>query len=242
MRSRVSGSLAVSLLWSASAAALTITLNPGTNTTELTTLADDVTQTAIRRRPTGLPYAIRDSAANGAASATSVFELSSDAFRITFEIVNGGNPSTPFAYTTGYIHFSVDTAVEYRISGTYTALGASAQQTRLGAALTDFTDGGLVQLFSSDQFSNQTPDESFVVGGQGGDQWNELRGSASGMLLPGRAYGFWGVGSLSSYGATTPPATADGFVEITFVPVPEPDAAVLVGSGLLALSARRTRR
>jgi PEP-CTERM motif-containing protein len=239
MRRGVIGSIAVSL-WSASAGAFTLTLNPGTYTTELTTLADDVTQTAIRRRPSALPYSISDSATNGDAHATSVFELSSDGFRIEFDVVNGGNPSTPFAYATGYVHFSTDTPVEYRISGRYTAQGADGQQTRLGAGLTDFTGGGLIQLFSNDQFSNHTPDESFVVGERGGDQWNELRGSASGVLVPGRAYGFWGMGSLDSYGATTPPATATGFVEIVFVPVPEPETALLLALGLLGLRARRS--
>ena len=232
--------LGISIAWTlcgASASALSVTLNPGIYTSELSVRAEDGTRSEVVRQPSVVPDLISDSVASGAASSAATFDLSARGFETRFDVTNLGTANTGFSDSITRIHFSVDTAVDYRIEGRYDAIDPDGEWAVLAVGLTDYTGGGVITLFSNAQRSTHTPDESFVVGGRGGDNANELLGSATGTLLPGRDYFFFVNALLGTQNPPTPTGTATGFARIVFVP--EPGTGLLLATGLVLACGRR---
>jgi PEP-CTERM motif len=193
-----------------------------------------------------LPFVYTHSVTQGGSAATANYDLSSRGFSITFEHARtGGAPQadpllTPTAGSTGSVRFTVDQDVDYQITGMYSAQDLAGRRILFSVGL---TEGLRTQVFYSQQVSDQTPNESFVLGGPGGDigsDENFVEGSAVGTLIAGRIYRFDYDASLHvSPDATTEPATATGFVNLVFVP--EPSTAALMALGMIALARWRAR-
>ncbi len=92
------------------------------------------------------------------------------------------------------------------------------------------------------QISISTPDESFTLGLQEGDQMNAVTGSLEGTLIAVHVYGLRYENHIHAYPTESPSsATASGFVKLTLVkPVPALGGmgrAVLVGLLLIGMPA-----
>jgi len=213
----------VLLLQAAVAGAVPLTLNRGIYTSEVWVRADDVTRTEVVSYPTAVPFLRTDVVADGLASASSTFDLTHGGFEISFEVTRPGTENYGFADSLVRFHFSVDAEVDYRIEGNYTAVDPDAEHSVFAVSLVDLTDGAYETLFDSRQHSTNTPNESFTVGGTGGDNLNSLRGTASGTLESGREYFFFFNALIGAQSPPTRPATAYGSASITFVSPPEID-------------------
>ncbi len=116
------------------------------------------------------------------------------------------------------IVFSLDQEVEYILDGSYSAIDPDGRQVELNVTLEE--QGGSV-LFSNRQNSSSTPNESFVLGGTAGDDFNFLSGSLTGTLDASTLYHLL-VLSYVRNGPFPPeaPATGSGNVTLQFVPEP----------------------
>jgi hypothetical protein len=147
-----------------------------------------------------------------------------------------GNVFNSFTSTTGSIFFSVDQAVNYDLSGVYSAIEPLGRTIELQGALINRTTG--TTLFSNVQASRTTPNESFVLGQLGGDFNNSLMGSLTGALNPGDTYELTYFANIrANFTAST--ASASGDITLAFVP--EPSSALLMGLGLAGLGGIRRR-
>lgn len=149
------------------------------------------------------------------------------------------------AYAVADIAFVPLTNVDYQLSGFFNISGFSFNGVQLAVELCDNTGGVICGanplLFSTNQFSTSTMNESFVLGAHGGDTTDELDGSLTGSLLAFHTYSIhlyaafgseWGVNSYDYPSAT-------GEVKLAFVP--EPGTCGLVLTGIAGLAARRSR-
>lgn len=228
------------LLWASPAAAVTVTLNPGSNTTSLLSqaYADGGIIQQKFSNPTTLPVSTSDTATAGGSSVTTTYGLSNAALDITFSharegVVSGSQAS---AFSDGSIYFSVDAAVDYELAGSYTAVDPLGRRVFLEVTLRDVTNA--TNLFYNKQESYSTVDESFTLGGAGGDLDNQSTGSLTGTLLPGNEYLFDYSVLIQAYPQPAgDAATATGNVTLTLVP--EPSTALLFSGGLLLLGTCR---
>ncbi|MBW2267847.1 MAG: PEP-CTERM sorting domain-containing protein [Deltaproteobacteria bacterium] len=245
MGSRLPGALSVALLTlglllpGLSASALTVTLN-GSGTSYLTSTATDVSGPSSSEtvNPAALPYSYTSTNVDGGASSESVYALTNAGFDITLDHsrVSALNSS---AISYGNIRFSVDQNIDYVASGSYSAVDSGGRQIYLNMNMYDVTASATV--FQSFQLSEATPNESFTLGGSGGDSSNQLLGSLTGTLIAGHEYSLNYNAFIKAYPtASTSGATASGSVSLTFIP--EPSTALLLGLGLIGFGASRRRR
>lgn len=117
-----------------------------------------------------------------------------------------------FSVSLGKVRFTAVANSTFSLSGIYSASHVTtASHLYLRA---DFTDLTTSQWVNSEQTSEYTLNESFILGGGGGDSANVFIGSLTGSLIAGHNYEF-------SYAATTHAlfgadggATASGFVRL----------------------------
>jgi hypothetical protein len=208
-------------------------------TVSLTRPLSQITDTLL---PALLPFSATHTATSGANSSTSTWNLTSQAFEVTFAHTRGATENA-FAQTIMNLLFQVDAPAQYVLEGRYSALDPDGRQIQQVAILDDTRASG-PPLFRGLQISEQTPDETLVLGQTQGDAGNVLIGSTTGMLLPGREYQILAA-FLILNGPAPPggPASASGYLRLSFVPEPSPALLWLVGPALLAASRRgRPRR
>ena len=134
------------------------------------------------------------------------------------------------------IYFTPTANVDYLISGAYAAQDDDGRQFGLYAQIYDTTTS--TQIYRSDQESFSTSNESFVLGGSGGDTNNFSFGSPAGTLIGGHTYFVYFDAGIVAYPTeSSVQADASGYVTLAFVP--EPNTAALVIAGLLGLAGWR---
>lgn len=188
--------------------------------------------------PTGLPEAATTpGAVEEGSSAFTHYDLSQDALEIGFTHGVGGPVGYAFSQSISVVYFYVDEDVGYRITGSFETVDSDGRGVFLLARLSDVT-GTPVVVFESEQRSDATPDESFVLGGSGGDLSNTSTGSATGTLLAFHVYALYANVGLENYPILprTSGATATGGVTLL---IPEPAAGLLVSMGAVGLARRR---
>lgn len=140
-----------------------------------------------------------------------------------------------------WLEFEVDVESTYSISGWSTGSDPDAGYVQFSASLRQSQpvpyepDGNY--LFFDLQRSSSTVDESFILFGTVGDDWNDRGGSPTGTLVPGETYTF-GTGATiwkSQYGGVNDVTRAGGFT-LNIVPIPEPGTGALLMVGLIGLA------
>lgn len=146
-------------------------------------------------------------------------------------------------HSQGEIYFTVtDAPVLYFLSGEYAINGSPY------LAETSGLRAGKSVLFENYQTSNNTMNEDFHLGENGGDFSNSLTGSLTGLLDVGSYTLSYAYGSETLLGGA---ATTNGFLRLDFgapAPVtpspdsvPEPSTLVFLGLGLAGLVAARRK-
>jgi hypothetical protein len=161
---------------------------------------------------------------------------------VTLEHTRGATENA-FAQTIMNLLFRVDMAVQYVLEGRYSALDPDGRHLSQVVILRGGAPGA-PPLFWGIQISEQTPNETLVVGETEGDTTNALIGSTTGMLLPGFEYQILATFVLQN-GPAPPggPASASGYLRLSFVPEPSATLLWLAGAVLLAATRRgRLRR
>jgi hypothetical protein len=147
----------------------------------------------------------------------------------------------------GQVKFTVGADTTYALSGNYAAshLGG-AGQVYFASFLYDLTAGGF--LYNAGQISTNTADESFTLGGAGGDSYNGTTGASTGSLLAGHTYMFSMSASIQAYPGVDAGATAQGDFTLKIgggaptAQVPDSSSSLgCVALGLAALAAVRRR-
>ena len=209
---------------------------------QITEASDGTTFDTNTLHPAVIPFSDTHTATSGANSSTSTWNLTSQAFEVTFEHTRG---ATENAYTQTIMNllFQVDAPAQYVLEGRYSALDPDGRRLSQVATFVD-TASGTPPLYWGLQISEQTPNETLIVGQTQGDAANTLIGSTTGMLVAGREYQILAPFVLEN-GPAPPggPASASGYLRLSFVPEPAPALLWLVGPALLAASRRgRPRR
>ncbi len=187
--------------------------------------------------PAAVPYFYTSTSHDGGSSTESTYILSNVGFDITFDH-SRASAYASYSETSGEIHFSVDTNIAYSASGSYAASDPDGLLTYYEVFLEDLTVGE--DMFASQQYSLATPNESFSLGGTGGDYDNYSTGLLTGTLAAGHDYRLAYVVAFQAYPSpATSLATATGGISLTFVP--EPGTALLLAVGLITLTAWRHR-
>ena len=231
------------LLLAGPAPALTITLNPaGTLPTELIADVQGLNEAVFS--PTALPFADTHSPMDiGGSTSESSYVLSNAGFLITFDHAIDDDAGD-FALAIGGIAFTVDEDAIYDVTGTYDVIDSEGRLVRYQAFITnlDGTTIPEIQVFHSLQQSRTTPNESFTLGLEEGDDFNTLVGALSGTLFAGTRYSFNYTASLENARVqASTGASATGFFELSLIPVPEPSTGLLVALGLGGLAVCRRR-
>ena len=214
-------------------------LNDG-GVTVLTAAARDwqVSSTAnsTNREPIILPYIDSHSVSQGLAAVDNLYAFDGTLFKIEFDQSRPGLGNS-HALSEGTIYFSVSGNDRYLLSGEYSAVDPDPRAFNFRVSLRDLTTGEV--LVESTQGSNSTPNESFVIGGIGGDAVNTFSGSLTGPLLAGHQYQFWYEAQTYAH-LTDDGATASGVIRFV---VPEPSSTLLFGlAGAISLNVRRRRK
>lgn len=223
--------MAAALVTAGPAGALTVTLNPGSNVSDVELIA---TGSAISTLfPAAIPFVDSDTNGAGATTVSATYDFTDGGFTITFDL-SADTDATARSRGTS-IFFSVDQDVDFVLSGSLFTVSPGTQ-VKLSANLTDFTAG--LTVATSIQESRSTPNESFVLGESGGDFQNINFSGLSGTLIAGREYGFLYEALIDTrFGSIAGPASGSGSVTLAFVP--EASTALLLAGGLAALGLRR---
>ena len=149
-------------------------------------------------------------------------------------------------------HFTVTTPTTYSISGSFSATDAVGATmpgiVELEAEFFEFSSPafmpppGVPPLFYSHQKSVATLNETFGIGGMGGDDTNTLAGSPVGLLVPGKGYRYRTLVTINALATSNGSATAFGTQTIGFTAVPESSSLGLVLVGGLAMMRNAWRR
>lgn len=153
----------------------------------LITQASDGTGTASQTDNAQLPWSLTRTVNRSPASAKTTYLFTKPGqavdFRIEFEHGRGGQAGNA-ARSFGMFMFSPLRDMRYSIQGAYASTGGGS--TGLDVSLVSGAD----TLFSNVQRSRSAATHSFTVGGQAGDQENQLAGSLTGTIRVGSDYRF----------------------------------------------------
>ncbi|HWA24846.1 MAG TPA: hypothetical protein VG734_04155 [Lacunisphaera sp.] len=165
----------------------------------------------------------------------------------TFDQKRSGNL---YDYGRGYDAYMIFTAAgsaTYSLSGAFGATDVStAGYLFLYAELYDITASSY--LTYTYQYSQSTLNESFVLGGAGGDMGNGFYGALNGSLIGGHQYQWYYNVVSEAYPDSDGGAAATGFVRLDIgggAPTAVSDGGTtlgLLGLAALGLTARRRRR
>ncbi|MCA9193888.1 MAG: hypothetical protein KDB03_19085 [Planctomycetales bacterium] len=203
--------------------------------------------------PTVLPHMSTLSASMSGATATHVVHLEPDFsagpafFDSSFTGFARTGIDTQRATAEGHIEFKVDALSTFLLDGFFSVddVGSSSGVVELEAHLVDITLGAThpSAIFSSYQLSKTTTDQTFMIGGMGGDDTNALLGTPMGILEPGKRYALIYLANSLATSSTTDAATASGAISFKVVSsVPEPGIfQTLLAGCLVLLGWRRTR-
>ena len=219
--------------------AYTITLNPLGQTNLQTFAKDPGSGFAVgNKNPGTLPFVDTSTSVNGGATSESSYGLHNSVFNISFDHTRSDIVGSR-ASSTGNIYFKSDTDITFSASGAYSVLDSVGRKVSLNVYLYDFTAGSY--LFRSNQVSQSTANESFVLGGIGGDSINTSFGSLVGQILAGNVYAFHYEALIENVPAgSVAGATALGSIQLLLIP--EPGTAVLMSFGLVGLGVSGSRR
>jgi hypothetical protein len=130
------------------------------------------------------------SVTSGGDGASATLLLSTSSFELAFESILGDGDALDEAGSRFRVFGIVfDEDIAYSISAGLSATDSFGRTITLWVFVCCSESGSeTVVTFSSDQVSMVTPNETFVVGGAGGDSTNRLQGSATGIFLAGRQY------------------------------------------------------
>ncbi len=187
-----------------------------------------------------IPFGSGQNAIDGesTSSALYLFDVMSNKealFEMAFDHARSGEVDS-FAQAAGEITFTVGHNLTYEIDGLYQLAGEG--NIELYVELIDNTD--LFSPFLNLQNSSATLNQLFVVGGQDGDNSNDLSGSPTGLLAAGHEYTlvwFYDINNGGGGKGSSDPATALG--ELTLTLTPEPGTLALLLAGGLGLATRR---
>jgi hypothetical protein len=152
----------------------------------------------------------------------------------TFSQRQGGAISDTSWAMLDALFFSVDANASYSLSGGYSVSDNSLTASRVifRSYIQDATSG--LYVAGSDQVSYNTLNESFILGGSGGDFDNNNFGSLTGTLVAGRFYKFSFLAMNQAFPAANGGATSTGFVRLD-IGGGAPSNAVPDGGTTLAL-------
>ena len=181
---------------------------------------------------TSLPASSSVGSNNGNSQVLAVYDLTNSGFLVEWSLARNATGSMG-------IRFTLDTDATYQLEGALTVTQAHGVNLLGSLYESRFAGDPSRYLLHSQQISSSTLDESFVLGGSGGDASNLLFGSLTGTLVAGREYVVGGTAQLSGGPGVGSAAVGNGSFRITFTFVPEPGSAALLGAGIALLAARR---
>ena len=118
-----------------------------------------------------------------------------------------------YSSTEGQMNFTADANTTYSLSGEFKASDAStAGYLYFESFLRDLTSS--TTLAYSNQVSGGTLNESFVLGGSGGDNSNIFAGSLTGSLIAGHQYNWHYYALTEAYPDADGGATATGYARL----------------------------
>jgi len=211
-----------------------------------------------------LPASSTDTATatGGLSTGTTIYDFQADADSAVFDFMFSGSLAsdqtdniTWVQFAGGFLSFDIvgPDPFAYEVSGFFSADGP-AQIISTGANLDDITNctptpGGCFprRLLDAGNSGSDQTDAEIVLGVSGGNQFNGVSGSLSGLLVPGATHFFSYDFFLQDDDLT--PVAVEGGLRLTLSrvlapePVPAPGSALLLASGFAALLARaRLRR
>jgi len=217
------------------AAGLTVTVDPNGTYSFVICRASgdgsDIVQASVTPKP--LPFIDSRTATRFSSSATASYDFSDGGFDITIDDHQLQDQLDAYAGSGGVIYFSVDGPASYAISGIYEALNPPETRVDIMIELRDMESDTI--LYNTGMRSENTGDETLIVGVGGGDTFDFEIGALTGLLEAGREYRFIYNAFLEAPVAPTGSASATG--QIHLILAPEPSTSVLVAAGLLALGA-----
>jgi hypothetical protein len=111
------------------------------------------------------------------------------------------------------LFFTVATNASYSLSGAFSSVDVTtAGYVFIQSFLRDQTTSAT--LYNNDQYSKNTLNESFVLGGSGGDWGNDISGSLTGSLTAGHQYAWYYYAATQAYPDADGGATATGFFRL----------------------------
>ena len=173
-------------------------------------------------------------ASSGQSTASAAWNLSASEFLITASLSRDPAGAAGLAQVVANIWFSVDQEIEYEIVGAMRTMDPVAGIVELVGFLQESPHSGNYAYYSR-QDSRATPNESFSLGGTGGDFSNAFGGSPSGTLTAGVWYQLWFEASMETRFASAVPASGTAHLSLTFIP--EPSTVFLLGLGILGIAA-----
>ncbi len=238
---RLSTPLVISMLFAHAimlqAAHATVTLNDG-GVTKLEVTARDTNISIMGEIdslfPTTLPIDATHTATQGNSNSQAQYSFNQDGISIISMGARDGLLDSGVNVQPAFF-FSVSVNTPYLLTGMLSTDDPSAKFVALSATLTDIDTSAV--LFNSNQESFGVVDEVLTLGGSGGNQNNELSGSATGLLLAGHRYRlFYGTSIYAANSGSS--ATFSGVFQASFVPEPSTGYLCLLGL-VLPISRRR---